>query len=181
MRRACSWGIADTATQNKYMLKLFKSAGNKASAPIAAWDNFAPSDSLLVVKGAPEVLLPRCKFTLNPQGGEPIALSEREIEGITRVQEKWARDGQRVLLLARRVVRGDEIPKGADLLSEEFGELVETLREDLVIVGMVGLIDPLKPSIPHVVKTCRRAGIRFFIVTGLHHPRLSFPSSRHAI
>ncbi|KAI1791319.1 sodium-potassium ATPase [Ganoderma leucocontextum] len=155
-------------SKNKYMLKLFKAAGPKTPAPVAAWDSFAPSDSLLVVKGAPEVLLPCCKFTLDPQGGEPIPLSQGEIERITRVQEKWARDGQRVLLLSRRVVREDEIPKGADPSSEEFGELVEALRDDLIIVGMVGLIDPLKPSIPHVVKTCRGAGIRFFIVTGDH-------------
>ncbi|PIL33977.1 transporter [Ganoderma sinense ZZ0214-1] len=154
-------------SKNKYMLKLFKSADTQAPAPVTPWDNFAPSDSLLVVKGAPEVLLPRCKFTLNPQG-DPIPLSDVAIERITRVQEKWARDGQRVLLLARRVVREDEIPKDADPSSEEFGELVERLRDDMIIVGMVGLIDPLKPSIPHVVKTCRRAGIRFFIVTGDH-------------
>ena len=151
------------------MLKLFKAATLKAPAPVAPWDNFSPSDFLLVVKGAPEVLLPRCKFTLDPQGGEPIPLSQDVIERITGVQEAWARDGQRVLLLARRVVREDEISRDADPLSEEYGELVEALREDLVIVGMVGLIDPLRPSIPEVVKTCRRAGIRFFIVTGKRH------------
>ena len=150
------------------MLKLFKAATLKAPAPVAPWDNFSPSDFLLVVKGAPEVLLPRCKFTLDPQGGEPIPLSQDVIERITGVQEAWARDGQRVLLLARRVVREDEISREADPLSEEYGELVEALREDLIIVGMVGLIDPLRPSIPEVVKTCRRAGIRFFIVTGKH-------------
>ena len=123
-------------------------------------------DFLLTVKGAPEVLIPRCKFVSNPSGGEPIPLSAPVLERVTRVQEQWARDGQRVLLLARRVVKADEIPKGADPQSDEFGELVESFRDNLIIVGLVGLIDPLKPSIPDVVKTCRKAGIRFFVVTG---------------
>ena len=149
------------------MLKLFEPASPNPPAPIAPWDHFAAEDTLLVVKGAPEVLLPCCKFTLDPKGGEPIPLSPSVLERLTRVQEQLARDGQRVLLLARRVVRADEIPKDADPLSEEFGELVETLRDNLILVGLVGLVDPLKPDIPGVVSTCRRAGIRFFIVTGV--------------
>ncbi|TBU35112.1 sodium-potassium ATPase [Dichomitus squalens] len=155
-------------SKNKYMLKLCQSALDKSPAPIAPWDNFARSDFLLLVKGAPEVLFPRCKLVVNPAGGFPIPLSAPVSERIKRVQEQWARDGQRVLLLARRVVREDEIPKGADPQSEEFAELVESLRDNLIIVGLLGLIDPLKPSIPDVVKTCRKAGIRFFVVTGDH-------------
>ncbi|TBU64935.1 sodium-potassium ATPase [Dichomitus squalens] len=155
-------------SKNKYMLKLCQSALDKSPAPIAPWDNFARSDFLLLVKGAPEVLFPRCKLVVNPAGGFPIPLSAPVCERIKRVQEQWARDGQRVLLLARRVVREDEIPKGADPQSEEFAELVESLRDNLIIVGLLGLIDPLKPSIPDVVNTCRKAGIRFFVVTGDH-------------
>lgn len=148
------------------MLKLCKSKDLRPAAPIAPWDDFSLSDYLLVVKGAPDVLLPRCKFVLDPAGKEPTLLSVPVLQRIVAVQEQWSRDGQRVLLLARRVVRAEEIPKEADPQAEEFADLVESLRDDLIIVGLVGLIDPLKPSIPDVVKTCRRAGIRFFVVTG---------------
>ena len=160
--------ILDTKrrVQNKYMLKLCKSSEPTPSAPIAPWDNFKATDLLLLVKGAPEVLLSRCKFVLDPAGGEPIPLSPPVLERISRVQEQWARDGQRVLLLARRVIHDDEIPKDADPESEEYADFVEAIRDNLIIVGLVGLIDPLKPSIPHVVQTCRAAGIRFFVVTG---------------
>ncbi len=154
--------------QNKYMLKVCQSTVSERPAPLAPWDDFSTSDFLLVVKGAPEVLIPRCKFVLNPEGGEPIPLSAQVLERVTRVQEQWARDGQRVLLLARRIVKADKVPKGADPHSDEFGELVESLCDNLIIVGLVGLMDPLKPSIPDVVKTCRKAGIRFFVVTGIY-------------
>lgn len=149
------------------MLKLCQSTVPERPAPLAAWDDFSTSDFLLVVKGAPEVLIPRCKSVSNPEGGEPIPLSAPVLERVTRVQEQWARDGQRVLLLACRIVKADKIPKDVDPQSDEFGELVESLRDNLIIVGLVGLIDPLKPSIPSVVKTCRKAGIRFFVVTGM--------------
>ncbi len=149
------------------MLKLCKTVASKPNAPMAPWDNFAPSDYLLVVKGAPEVLMPCCKFVIDPSGGGPIRLTPTVLERISVIQERWARDGQRVLLLARRVVRGDELPKGYDPQREEFADLIEQLRDNLIIVGLVGLMDPLKPSIPHVVKTCRSAGIRFFVVTGM--------------
>ncbi|PIL32102.1 transporter [Ganoderma sinense ZZ0214-1] len=155
-------------SKNKYMLKLCQSTVSERPAPLASWDDFSTLDFLLTVKGAPEVLIPRCKSVLNPEGGEPIPLSAQVLERVTRVQEQWARDGQRVLLLARRVVKADEVPKGADWQCDEFGELVESFRDNLIIVGLVGLIDPLKPSIPDVVKTCRKAGIRFFVVTGDH-------------
>ena len=71
-----------------------------------------------------------------------------------------------------RIVREDEFPKDVDTQAEEFADLVEQFRDNLIIVGLVGLIDPLKPSIPDVVKTCRGAGIRFFVVTGTSNPRI---------
>ena len=148
------------------MLKLCKSTDEVPAAPIASWDQFKPSDLLLLVKGAPDVLLPRCKFVLDPAGHEPIQISPPILDRLIRIQEQWARDGQRVLLLARRVVHEDELPKDADPQSEEYADIVESLRDSLIIVGLVGLIDPLKPSIPDVVSTCRGAGIRFFVVTG---------------
>ncbi|KAI0735310.1 sodium-potassium ATPase [Earliella scabrosa] len=155
--------------KNKYMLKLCKpSTPTTPAAPITTWDRFSPSDFLLLVKGAPDVLLPRCSFVLDPAGGEPTPLTPPVLERIAAVQEQWSRDGQRVLLLARRVVRAKEIPSNADPQDEAFANLVELLREELIIVGLVGLMDPLKPSIPDVVKSCRKAGIRFFVVTGDH-------------
>ena len=148
------------------MLKLCKPSTPTPAAPITTWDRFSPSDFLLLVKGAPDVLLPRCSFVLDPAGGEPTPLTPPVLERIAAVQEQWSRDGQRVLLLARRVVRAKEIPSNADPQDEAFANLVELLREELIIVGLVGLMDPLKPSIPDVVKSCRKAGIRFFVVTG---------------
>lgn len=159
------------------MLKLFKLAGPQSfiPPPIAPWDHFASDDYLLIVKGAPDVLFSRCAYVLDPAGGPPIAITREVRARMTTVQEQWAQDGQRVLLLARRIVKNDEIHK-LDPQSEEFAELIEQYRNDLIVLGLVGLIDPLKPSIPDVVATCRGAGIRFFIVTGASSRQGGFSS-----
>ncbi|KAF9481785.1 sodium-potassium ATPase [Pholiota conissans] len=158
-------------SKTKFMLQLSKlspTIQGSMVAPLASWDNFTPGCFLMTVKGAPEVLLPYCSFALNPNGGAPIHLSDEAKERIAAVQDRWSRQGQRVLLLARRVVRDQFLEKSVDTNSEEFGQAVDNYMTDLIVVGLVGLIDPLKPDIKHTVDICRKAGIRFFIVTGDH-------------
>ncbi|KAN0129016.1 cation transporting ATPase [Lactarius tabidus] len=136
--------------------------------PLASWDSFAPGDLLLCVKGAPEILLGRCSHVISAGTDHPLFLTYAARQRIVAIQEQWAAQGRRVLLLARRVVPRDALPKEIDPYSEDFNELVDSLNSDLIIVGMVGLIDPLKPDIPDTVRICRGAGIRFFVVTGDH-------------
>ena len=156
-------------------------------APLASWDSFGPSDLLLCVKGAPDVLLSRCTHVLAPGGDRPLNLTFAARQRIVAIQEQWAAQGRRVLVLARRVIERDLLPKHMDPYAEGFDELIDGLNSELIIVGLVGLIDPLKPDIPETVRcvkikifslrsditsvyrsVCRGAGIRFFVVTGDH-------------
>ena len=121
--------------------------------PLAPWDDFTSDCFLLSVKGAPEVLLPRCSHVLGPSGSAPIALTRSIRERIGEIQERWSSTGQRVLLLARRVVRDGWLAKATDRQSEEFSEVVEEFNMDLIIVGLIGLINPLKLDIKHTVKS----------------------------
>jgi sodium/potassium-transporting ATPase subunit alpha len=121
-------------------------------APLASWDSFAPGDLLLCVKGAPEVLLGRCSHVIPSGADKPLFLTYAARQRIVAIQEQWAAQGRRVLLLARRVVPRDELPKEIDPYSEDFDELVDGLNSNLIIVGMVGLIDPLKPDIADTVR-----------------------------
>jgi sodium/potassium-transporting ATPase subunit alpha len=137
-------------------------------APLASWDSFAPGDLLLCVKGAPDVLLSRCTHVLAPGGDRPLNLTYAARLRIVAIQEQWAAQGRRVLVLARRVIPRDLFPKDVDPYAEGFDEVIDGLNSELIIVGLVGLIDPLKPDIPDTVRICRGAGIRFFVVTGDH-------------
>jgi sodium/potassium-transporting ATPase subunit alpha len=160
-------------------------------APLASWDSFAPGDFLLCAKGAPDVLLSRCTHVVATGNDRPLNLIHAARQRIVAVQEQWAAQGRRVLVLARRVVSRGLLPKEIDPQAEGFDELIDSLNSELIIVGLVGLIDPLKPDIPDTVRyemkilscarcavlsdcsclpirICRGAGIRFFVVTGDH-------------
>ncbi|KAH9955492.1 hypothetical protein BC827DRAFT_1236737 [Russula dissimulans] len=137
-------------------------------SPLASWDSFAPGDLLLCVKGAPDILLTRCTHVIAPGGDRPLNLTYAARQRIIAIQEQWAAQGRRVLVFARRVIARDLLPKDINPYEEGFDELVDRLNSELIIVGLVGLIDPLKPDIPDTVRICRGAGIRFFVVTGDH-------------
>ena len=114
--------------------------------------DFEDDDFLLTVKGAPDVLYQRCSSVVDPAGGPPIILDEAAMTSILKVQEKWAAQGRRVLLLARRTISRDQLSKDILPQSQEFADMINELNRDLTIVGLVGLIDPLKEDIVHTVR-----------------------------
>ena len=109
---------------------------------------------LMCVKGAPERLLSRASKLLSAQGEQPLTPADREA-----VQEQaahMAHEALRVLGLAYK--RFPEVP---NLEAED-------VAEELVWVGLVGMIDPARPEAGRAVSRCRQAGIRVIMVTGDH-------------
>ncbi len=144
-------------SKTKYMLQLSRLSGvsldsNNFVPPLAPWDHFLPGSFLLTVKGAPEVLLNHCSHVVDPLGGSPITLGAGELQRITQVQEEWSSQGQRVILLARRIINDEYLERFADRQSEDFGDIVDKYLRDLTVVGLVGLIDPLKPDVKQTVR-----------------------------
>jgi Ca2+-transporting ATPase len=113
-----------------------------------------PEGLEMLLKGAPENLLPFCRRVLTAAGEEP--LTEEEREKILAEAHTMAGRALRVLGLAYR--RLADIP-----------ELVPASEEDdLVWVGLVGMIDPPRPEAGDAVRLCYQAGIRVIMVTGDH-------------
>ncbi|MBL8348731.1 MAG: cation-translocating P-type ATPase, partial [Burkholderiaceae bacterium] len=96
------------------------------------------------VKGAPESLLPRCRP--GPQRDEALA-----------VAQDWAALGLRVLAVAQRDGHDEVVAADAD-----------AFERDLLLLGLVGLIDPPRPEARAAVAECRSAGIRPVMITGDH-------------
>ena len=44
----------------------------------------------------------------------------------------------------------------------------ETLEKDMVFLGLVGMIDPVRPEVKAAIEECRNAGIRAVMITGDH-------------
>ena len=126
---------------------------------------FSPgtSQSALLVKGAPDYIFPHCtRYQSTDMNGNQIIckLDRESLERIKAIQERWSSEGQRVLLVAYRA-----LVKSEDALHLESEDLSDFVR-DLVIVGCVGIMDPPRPETLEVVRQCREAGIRLFMVTG---------------
>ncbi|MEP4031578.1 HAD-IC family P-type ATPase [Roseibium polysiphoniae] len=109
--------------------------------------------TLITIKGAPERILAMCTQELGLDG-MPELLNERQWH---QRAEALANAGQRVLALA-----------------EKHGSLSQTslsstdLVQGLVLIGLVGLMDPPRPEAIEAVADCRSAGIQVKMVTGDH-------------
>ncbi|EKV30492.1 Ca ion P-type ATPase [Caenispirillum salinarum AK4] len=107
--------------------------------------------SVIHVKGAPDVILDMCDKVATAEGDRDIDRDRWE----KRVNDLSSR-GVRVLALADKPDAGD------GSLSED------TVESGLVLVGLVGLLDPPRQSAIDAVRRCHDAGIHVKMVTGDH-------------
>ncbi|WP_081680306.1 cation-transporting P-type ATPase [Cellulomonas sp. URHD0024] len=111
-----------------------------------------------VVKGGPDVVLQRCTRALAGPG-EFVDL-ETMRPGIEAEMDRLAKQGLRTLAFAVRFLTpADEVPLVADPMS---------FVEDLVFVGLVGIVDPLRPTAKVAVEIALKAGIEVRMITGDH-------------
>jgi len=103
----------------------------------------SPEDRLTAAtKGAPGAVFDLCH------------LESASCEVWSQRARSMAQEGLRVLGVARSVVTGE--PPG------------HPHAIDFELVGLVGLIDPLRPDVPAAVALCKKAGIRVIMITGDH-------------
>ncbi len=107
----------------------------------------------ILLKGAPDRLLDRCHKELGADGeAEPLERDfwEEQIERLSA-------EGLRVLAAAAREVPGSK------------GDLaLEDLEEEMIFLGLIGIIDPPRPEAIAAIKSCHTAGIRVKMITGDH-------------
>ncbi len=106
-------------------------------------------------KGAPDEVLRKCTKIL--EGGAVRAMNDDDRKEILRQNKEMADDALRVLLAAYREY--DSLPTDTS---------PEALEEDLIYIGMTGMIDPVRPEVKDAIGLCRTAGIRPVMITGDH-------------
>jgi magnesium-transporting ATPase (P-type) len=126
-------------SEHKFMATLHKSADGK---------------QLLLVKGAPEVILDHCSFQQTTEG-PPVPLNRG---GFTKEADRLASQGERVLALAWL-----EDPK-----VQAGGLGPADLPSTLVLLGLIGLLDPPRKEAIDAVRECHGGGIRVTMITGDH-------------
>ena len=110
---------------------------------------------MVCTKGGLDEVLSCCDKILT--NGKIETLTEKEKENIKTVNNEMAQKALRVLAMAK---------KNIETLPEKI--MPETLENDLVFVGMVGMIDPPREEVKSAVEKCRTAGIKPVMITGDH-------------
>ncbi|MBU6351039.1 MAG: cation-transporting P-type ATPase [Chloroflexi bacterium] len=105
------------------------------------------------VKGAPSEILALSSHVR--LGGQVLPLDSLWRQKAMEANDRMARAGMRVLAVAER-----QLPVGFD----DFR--AEAVEQDLVLLGLLGMLDPPRPEVAQAVATCRSAGIRTIMVTG---------------
>lgn len=108
---------------------------------------------VLFAKGALESILP--KVVSIEKNGEIAPFTEQEEKIIEDQVSQLSEKAYRVLSLAYRQVKKDE-PLNADL------------EQELIFLGLVGMIDPPRSEVKPAIEECKRAGIRVVMITGDH-------------
>lgn len=106
---------------------------------------------LVLVKGAPDVLLGRCTHSIHGP------LSGRERQEISQSNERLAGSAMRVIAVAQRHLAF--LPP--QLTSEH-------LEQGLSFLGLFGITDPPRPEAKRAVSCCHKAGVRPVMITGDH-------------
>jgi P-type Ca2+ transporter type 2C len=105
------------------------------------WRRPDAPECLVAAKGAPEAIARICR------------LGDADQASLRDAVDAMAENGLRVLGFATAVHEGAPLPRTQEAFAFRF-------------LGLIGLADPLRPSVPDAVRECRSAGIRVTMITG---------------
>ena len=105
------------------------------------------------VKGSPDILLERCTHIYDPSGIREITDTDKE--RIKRQNNEMSSHALRVLACAFR-----------ELTSIDKNQYESEAEQNLVWIGMMGMIDPPRKDVAVAVKQCQQSGIKVIMITG---------------
>jgi Ca2+-transporting ATPase len=117
-------------------------------------------------KGAPDIVLERCTHYQSRED-TAVPLDDEQRRRILAANDRMTSQALRVLGVAYRVVK--------ELDYHSNGELNKDIEQELIFVGLLGMIDPPRPEVLPALQTAKTAGIRTAMITG------DYPNTAKAI
>ena len=99
------------------------------------------NEYIIAAKGAPEAVADLCHFT------------QKQMKNLSKQISAIASEGLRIIGVAKSYFKKTDLPDKQHDFTFEF-------------LGLIGFIDPVRPSVPQAVKECYAAGIRVVMITG---------------
>ena len=120
----------------------------KMMTTIHKYDN----EYISITKGAPDILIDRCtKIYVN---GREENFSSLQKELIKEKNNNMANEALRVIAVGYKIITNVTNKKECE--------------NDIVFLGLIGMIDPPKEGVKEAVQTCKKAGIKTVMITGDH-------------
>jgi len=136
---------ADTTVQREI---LFTSQRKFSATELKLGKNtpgFVDVESIILVKGAPDLLIPNCKYHYSEDGKKQKLNGDLIFDKINEISKV----GTRVIALATSDAKlGDDLPS------------------DLALVGVIGIMDEVRKESKGAMELAKRAGIQVVMITG---------------
>ncbi|MBM53581.1 MAG: hypothetical protein CMB36_00930 [Euryarchaeota archaeon] len=107
-------------------------------------------------KGAAGGFVPITKYRY--LDGELVEISEEDLKAASVRNKEMGSQSMRVIALAARKLHEDE-----DITD------ISVVENELIFLGLVGIMDPPRPEVKEAIRICQEAGIRVKMITGDHH------------
>lgn len=154
--------VSETRAGWQSIFKLAFNSKNKFAVNVAK--SATEPLPMLMIKGAPDLLLPRCGSYVD-KNGFTVRLDDIERRMIEKIKDEWSSQGKRVILFGQKPlerVRFDPAHQPREFEQDILGNA----SSEICLVSLVAISDPLRREITDVISTLRGAGIRVFMVTG---------------
>ncbi|HMM20409.1 MAG TPA: calcium-translocating P-type ATPase, SERCA-type [Selenomonadales bacterium] len=115
----------------------------------------AAGNTTLYAKGAPDTILELCRYYFD--GTREVPLTPELVARISAANDAMTSDALRVLAMAYR-----------RLSPADAANVSEILEREMILVGLMGMIDPPREEAKEAIAVCRQAGIRTVMITGDH-------------
>jgi Ca2+-transporting ATPase len=109
--------------------------------------------TFVFTKGAPDIIIKKCSKIQTSRGISDLGPAVKA--GVMRVNDRMASEALRVLGVAYKKIGPGRSRRG-------------DVEDDLVFVGLLGMIDPPRKEALYAVQKCRMAGIKPVMITGDH-------------
>ena len=158
-------GTDVVATLSETYKKIFEIPFNSRNkwmmSVIQEQTKLGPSEPVMLIKGAPDVLLPSVSYIVHSTGAV-VPFNRIQQERLSQLQNQWSSEGQRVIAVCKRSLRAVKLSRPKN----ELELMLYNEIEDLTLIGLISIRDPPRADVKEAVRVIRKAGVRVFMVTG---------------
>ena len=116
--------------------------------------------NILLVKGAPEIILDKCVNEVS--NGKVVKITEERRKEILSEIQKLQAKSMRILGFGFRSISQAEVEAAATAE----GNILNGSKDELIFNGFVAIKDPLRPDVLNAIETARKAGVETKMLTG---------------